>query len=147
MYLFSFLYAHPSHIQALQAAKGVNSRHDDLVDLFESIERFLKPLEIYTQVPPTPTTDDMIIKIMVELLATLALVTKELKEGRSSESCFLGRLALTQCDAERFIKKISGERDTEAALQRLDRLSQDEARRTTAEILRVVYGLVQDMSE
>jgi len=107
--------------------------------LFESIERFLKPLEIYTQVPPTPTTDDMIVKIMVGLLSTLALMTKELKEGRSSESCSLGCLALTQCNVERF--------DTEAVLQRLDRLSQNEARRTTAEILKVVYGLVQDMSE
>jgi len=125
----------------------VNSSHDDLVDLFESIERFLKPLEIYTQVPPTPTTDDMIIKIMVELLSTLALMTNDLKEGRSSESCSLGRLALTQCNAGRFIKKISGEKNTEAVLQRLDRLSQNEARRTTTEVLKVVYGLVQDMSE
>ena len=146
--IFPLLYAHPSHIQAQhQAAKGANSSHDDLVDLFESIERFLKPLEIYAQVPPTPTTDDMIVKIMVELLSTLAQITKELKEGRSSESCSLGRLALIQFNAERFIKKIVGERDTEAVLQRLDRLSQNEARRTTAEILKVVYGLVQDMSE
>ena len=140
-----FLCAYPSHIQAHQAAKGANS--DDLVDLFESIERFLKPLEIYTQVPPTPTTDDIIVKIMVELLSTLALMTKELKEGRPSESCSLGRLSLTQRNAERFIKKLVGEKDTEAVLQRLDRLSQNEARRTTAEILKVVYGLVQDMSE
>jgi hypothetical protein len=32
-------------------------------------------------------------------------------------------------------------------LQRLDRLTQDEARITAAEILKIVYGLVQDMSE
>ena len=37
--------------------------------------------------------------------------------------------------------------DVEAVLQRLDRLTQDEARTTAAEILRVVYGLVQDMSK
>jgi hypothetical protein len=70
-----------------QAARGLNSNYDDLVDLFESIENLLKPLEIYAQVPPTSTTDDMIIKIMVELLSILAFTTKELKEGRSSESC------------------------------------------------------------
>jgi len=63
----------------------VHNSYDDLVDLLESIERLLKPLEIYTQVPPTPTSDNMIVKIMVELLSTLALTTKELKEGRSSE--------------------------------------------------------------
>ena len=63
----------------------MHNSYDDLVDLLESIERLLKPLEIYTQVPPTPTSDNMIVKIMVELLSTLALTTKELKEGRSSE--------------------------------------------------------------
>ena len=40
-----------------------------------------------------------------------------------------------------------GEMDAEAVLQRLDRLTQDEARTTAAEILRVVYGLVRDMSQ
>jgi hypothetical protein len=54
---------------------------------------------------------------------------------------------LTQCNAEKFVKKMfGGEMDAEAVLQRLDRLTQDEARTTAAEILRVVYGLVQDMS-
>ena len=67
----------------------MNSSYDDLVDLFEMIEHLLKPLETFAHVPPTPTTDDMIAKIMVELLSTLALTTKELKEGRSSQSCSL----------------------------------------------------------
>jgi hypothetical protein len=40
-----------------------------------------------------------------------------------------------------------GGKDAEAVLQRLDRLTQDEARTTAAEILKVVHGLVQDMSE
>ena len=40
-----------------------------------------------------------------------------------------------------------GGKDAEAVLQRLDRLTQDEARTTAAEILNVVHGLVQDMSE
>ena len=33
----------------------------------------------------------------------------------------------------------------EAMVQRLDRLTQDEARQTVAEILRVVHGLVENM--
>ena len=45
------------------------------------------------------------------------------------------------------MKKLFGEKDVEAVLQRLDRLTLDEARITAAEILKVVYGLVQDMSE
>jgi hypothetical protein len=82
----------PSHIQVLQAAKGVNTRRDELVALFESIEQLLKPLGIYTQIPPPPPVEEMLVKIMAELLSTLALMTKELQEGRSSESFPVGIL-------------------------------------------------------
>jgi hypothetical protein len=51
----------------------------------------------------------------------------------------------TQCNAEKFVKKLFGENDVEAVLQRLDRLTQDEARTTAAQTLEVVYGLVQNM--
>ena len=44
------------------------------------------------------------------------------------------------------MKKLLGEKDVEAVLQRLDRLTQDEARTTAAETLEVVHGLVQNMS-
>jgi len=54
---------------------------------------------------------------------------------------------LTEYNAERLVTKRSGEKDVEAVLQRLERLSHNEARTTAAEILKVVYGLVQDMSE
>jgi hypothetical protein len=40
-----------------------------------------------------------------------------------------------------------GEKEVEAVLQRLDRLTQDEARTAAAETLKVVYGLIQEMSE
>ena len=68
-----------------QEAKGVISSFDALVDLLESIERFLSRVDIYARIPPTPETDEVVFKIMVELLSTLALATKELKQGRSSE--------------------------------------------------------------
>ncbi len=58
--------------------------------------------------------------------------------------------SLTCCFTHRnivkFVKKVFGEKDFEAILQRLDRLTQDEARTTAAQILEVVYGLVQNMS-
>ena len=55
---------------------------------------------------------------------------------------------LTQCNSEKFVKKLfGGDNDADAILQRLDRLTQDEARTTAAEILNIVHGLVQDMSE
>jgi len=51
----------------------------------------------------------------------------------------------TKCNAVKFLKKFLGENEVEAVLQRLDRLTQDEARTTAAQTLEVVYGLVQNM--
>ena len=50
-----------------------------------------------------------------------------------------------QWGAEKFVKKLFGENEVEAVLQRLDRLTQDEALTTAAQTLEVVYGLVQNM--
>jgi hypothetical protein len=57
-----------------------------LADLLESIGHFLNRLEIYTEIPPTEAMNEMIIKILVELLSTLALTTKETKQGKLSKS-------------------------------------------------------------
>jgi hypothetical protein len=43
------------------------------------------------------------------------------------------------------MKKLFGEKEVEAVLQRLDRLTLDEARTTAAQTIEVVYGLVQNM--
>ena len=43
------------------------------------------------------------------------------------------------------MKKLLGEKDVEAVLQRLDRLTLDEARTTTAQSLEAIYSLVQNM--
>jgi len=45
------------------------------------------------------------------------------------------------------VKKLLGENDVEAVLQRLDRLTLDEARTTAVQTLEVVYGLIQNMRE
>jgi len=63
--------------------------------MFESLGNFLKRLDIYASFPPTPMMTDIIVKILVELLAVLALATKQIKQGRFSEcavrytACFL----------------------------------------------------------
>jgi hypothetical protein len=54
---------------------------------------------------------------------------------------------LTQCNAENFVKKLFGEDGVRKVLQRLDRLTQDEARMAAALTLEVVYGLVQNMRD
>ena len=75
-----------------QAFKGVSTDFDALVDLLESIEHFLKRLDIYTKVPLTPAMTEIVVKIMVELLSTLAIATKQITQGRPSESVFAGVL-------------------------------------------------------
>jgi len=52
---------------------------------------------------------------------------------------------LTHCEAEKLVKKLLGENEVEAVLQRLDRLTDVEARTTAAQTLEVVYGLVRNM--
>ena len=42
-------------------------------------------LDIYTRVPLTGAMTEMIVKIMVEMIFTLALVTKQIKQKRPSE--------------------------------------------------------------
>jgi hypothetical protein len=84
--ILPYIYRYPCDIQTKQAAEDVIASYDALLDLFESIELFLSRLDIYTRIPPAPATDEMIAKIMVELISTLALATRELQQGRSSES-------------------------------------------------------------
>jgi hypothetical protein len=46
---------------------------------------------------------------------------------------------------EKLVRKLVREKKMEAMLQRLDRLTQDEARQTVAQILKVVHGLLENM--
>ena len=52
-----------------------------------------------------------------------------------------------QSGVEKFGKKLFGENDVEAVLQRFDRLTQEEARTTAAQTLEVAYRLVKGMKE
>jgi hypothetical protein len=46
---------------------------------------------------------------------------------------------------EKLVRRLVGEKKMEAMVQRLDRLTEDEARQTVAQILKVVHGLVENM--
>jgi hypothetical protein len=135
-------------IQAYQAVKRIIDSYDLLVDLLESMDHFLNRLDIYTKIPPTIAMTEVVVKILVELLAILALATKHIKQGKPSESVF-GDVSynLTRCNAEKLLKKLLGEKEVEAVLQRLDRLTVDEARITAAQTLQVVHGLFQNMKK
>ena len=125
-----------------QAVKDVSASYDALVDLFESIESFLARLDIYTKIPLTVAMTDIVIKMMVEVLNTLALATKQVKQGKLRESLAAHGL-LHSRSTGKFVKKLLGENEIGAVLQPLDRLTLDEARATGAQTLEFVYGLVQ----
>jgi hypothetical protein len=89
-------------------------------------------MEIYTTIPTTPIMTDIVIKIMVELLSG----------GGSVSNVVTYTFRVAQCATEKFAKKLLGDSEIETILQRLDRLTQDEARMTVAQTLGVVHGLV-----
>ena len=72
-------------IRIYQAASGVSSSYDALVDLFECVGNFLKRIRIYTDVAMSPSMTEIIVKIMVELLSVFSLATKQIKQGRFSK--------------------------------------------------------------
>jgi hypothetical protein len=47
--------------------------------------KFLNRLDIYTRIPPTAAMTEVVVKILVELISTLTLATKQVKQGRPSE--------------------------------------------------------------
>jgi hypothetical protein len=83
-----------SNARLFQAASGVSSSYDALLDLFECLTSFLKRLEIYTNIPPTPIMTNIIIKIIVELLSVLSLATKQIRQGRFSMLFVMHKLSV-----------------------------------------------------
>jgi hypothetical protein len=81
------------------------------------------------------------VKIMVELLSVLALASKQIKEGRFS-TCNVRYITCRSMCTEKFRRKLLGESEIESVVQRLDRLTQEEARITAARTLGIVHGLV-----
>ena len=69
-----------------QTVKDVIGSYDALLELFESLGNFVQRLDIYTKMTPTTVMTETIVKIIVALLSTLALATKQIKQGRLSES-------------------------------------------------------------
>ncbi|KAI9432760.1 hypothetical protein H4582DRAFT_1091100 [Lactarius indigo] len=109
----------------LQAVKDVRASQNSLADLFSRMEYFFKRLEKYIDVRPTAAMTDIIVQIMVEVISILGIVTKEVRQGRTM----------------RYLKKLIGRKDVEDALQRLDKLTQEEARMAGVEALAITRGV------
>ena len=124
--------------------KDVSASYDALVNLFESICSFLQRLDIYTKIHLTRSMGEILVKIMVQLISTLAVATKQIKQGRLSESILTNK-SLYLTGPGKFGKKLLGDHDVEAVLHRLDKLTVDEARMVAAQTLEVMYRLVENL--
>lgn len=49
------------------------------------MENFFRRLGAYIEVPPTPGMADIIVKVMIEVLFILSIVTKEINQNSASE--------------------------------------------------------------
>ena len=121
--------------------KDVRASQDTLIDLFSQMESFFKRLEKYIKVRPTAALTDIIVKIMVEVLSILGIVTKETGQGKMSMSFHVNISAQVDVRAERFLKKLAGMKDIEDALLRLEKLTQEEALMAAAEGLTITRDI------
>jgi archaellum component FlaC len=105
------------------------------------MEYFFKRLEAYIKVRPTAAMRDIIVKIMVEVISILGVVTKEIRQGRTSMPFAVDISLNADIPAEKYLKNLFGMKDVEDALQRLDNLTQEEARMAAAETLTITRGI------
>ncbi|KAI0291782.1 hypothetical protein B0F90DRAFT_1774448 [Multifurca ochricompacta] len=59
----------------------VSTNYEMLIDLFRSVESFLKRLTTCIKIPPTTAASKVVVKLLLELLSTLALAIQQVKEG------------------------------------------------------------------
>ena len=66
--------------------RDTHASYDALADLLEAIEHLLNRVNTYTRISPTATMTEIFVKIMVELISILAVVTKQVRQKRLSKS-------------------------------------------------------------
>jgi hypothetical protein len=106
------------------------------------IRNFLDRLQIYTAVPSNPEMTRIVVKTMTELLSILALATKQLKESRLSKWIAVDVSVTSQGGIETYGKILLGDKGVLDAMQKLDKLTREEAQMTGAQILKVTHDLM-----
>ena len=127
-------------------AKDVAASKDVLAELFERMGLFFTRLETYTGLTPTAAMTNIITEIMVEVVRIFEIATKELRRGPASEFPIRCLCTSTEQRVEKFLKKLAGRMDLEDALQRLDTLTQEEARMALAEVLRISHSVREEVT-
>ena len=85
---------------------------------------------------------DIIVEIMVEVLTILAIATEGVKDGRFSELVVVYILPfLLTGYSEKYSKKLMGNREIEDSLEKLDKLTREEARMASAEQLKMTHSV------
>jgi hypothetical protein len=90
---------------------------------------------------------ETIVQIMVGIISILGIATKGIKEGRLSEQFSTNISPLTEGCSEKYGKRLIGRTDMEDALQRLDKLTQEEARMAAAENLKATHSVDERVRE
>ena len=105
------------------------------------MESFFNRLEKYIDIRPSAAMVDIMVKIVVEVISILGIVTKEVRQGRTSKSFAVYLSLKSNFVPERYFKKLVGRKDVENALQLLDKLTQEEARMAAVEALAIAHGI------
>ena len=68
-----------------QAARGVSSNYDSIIEMFDRFQDFLDRLKVHLESTITPPLRAIIVEFLAQLLLTIGLKTKLVKEGRVRE--------------------------------------------------------------
>jgi len=136
--------------QAVKSDAPIRSAiREALEDLFHYIGIVLKRLKIEPEVTITQEITQTLVKTMMQLMSVFSIATEEVNEALLllSESILTGMLPfLTWLFSEKHGKKLLEGNDVERILQRLDRLTSEEARKTVTPTLEIIYGLVNNLT-
>ena len=78
---------------------------------------------------------------MAQVLVTLGLSTKAMKEWRISQSIHAQCFLFIDCSSEKFAKRLRGRTDVDEAFKRIDSLTKDETILAVAKRLEVSFAI------
>jgi hypothetical protein len=148
--LYTFTWLSDTYLTSTsQAARDVCASYDIIADVFEHIVYFFRRLELYPEVSPTNEMKDIIAKMLMEALSILAIATREIKQCRMSGSLYkLNTSQLAEPCKEKWLTKLIGKTYIEDSLRVLDKLTQEEARMSTSQVLKaIIKSMNEDINE